>query len=187
MRNQKLFYGSSYDRGLDILLAMWPEIKKTYPDTTLDVCYGWDLFDKGYVNNPERMAWKNKIDAQMRQPGITHHGRVGKGDLQKIRQACGIWVYPTYFAEICCITALETQKDGLVSVTMDDFALKETVGAGFKIEGDIYEKETKKAFLDALLALMGDSKLFEAESKKAREFAKGYEWDTIAKKWSEEF
>lgn len=186
-KQHKLFYGSSYDRGLDILLSMWPKIKELYPDVTLDVCYGWDLFDKGYANNPERMNWKAKIDALMRQPGITHHGRVGKEDLQKIRSKCGIWVYPTYFAEINCITALEAQHDELVPVTMDDFALKESVGAGIKIGGDIYDIETKEKFLQALLKLLGDTATWEKESRKAREFAKGYEWDKIAKEWSKEF
>jgi glycosyltransferase involved in cell wall biosynthesis len=187
MRNHSLFFGSSYDRGLDILLGMWPEIKKIYPEATLDVCYGWDLFDKGYANNPERMNWKNKIDALMKQPGITHHGRVGKEELKLIRQKCGVWTYPTYFAEINCITALECQQDGLVPVTMDDFALKESVGSGFKIKGDIYDTEVKKEYLDTLMKLIGDRKLWEKESKKAQEFAKDFQWDKIAKEWSNNF
>lgn len=187
MRNHKLFYGSSYDRGLDILLKLWPKILEKYPDVTLDICYGWDLYDKGYANNPERMNWKDRMNNLMKQSGITHHGRVGKERLSEIRKACGIWVYPTYFAEINCITALEAQRDGLVSVTMSDFALKETVGAGFKIEGDIYDEETKETFLQALYKLLGDNDLWKKESKKASEFANKYNWDKIAEEWSKEF
>lgn len=183
MRNHKLFYGSSYDRGLDILLNMWPKIIEKFPDATLDVCYGWDLFDKGYANNPERMAWKERMNNLMTQAGITHHGRVGKEELGQIRKTCGIWVYPSYFAEINCITALECQRDGLVPVTMNDFALKETVGSGFKIEGDIYDEETQEAYLQSLLAVMGDNVLYEKESKEAKAFAKEYGWDTIASSW----
>lgn len=187
MKNHKLFYGSSYDRGLDILLKLYPRILEKFPDTTLDIAYGWDLFDKGYANNPERMSWKDRINELMKQKGITHHGRVGKERLDHIRKTCGIWVYPTYFSEINCITALECQRDGLVPVTMDDFALKETVGSGFKIGGDIYDQETQEAFLQSLLKVMGDDVLFQQESKKAVEFAKGYEWDKIATEWSKNF
>lgn len=187
MRQHRLWWQSSYDRGLDILLDMWPTIKEKYPDAELWITYGWDLFDKGFANNPERMNWKNKIEAKMKMPGITHFGRIGKKELAEKRKQCGIWAYCTYFAEISCIGALESQHDGLVPVTMNDFALKETVGAGFKIDGDIYDYEAKKEYLDTLLKVMGDEKLWEKESRKAQEFAKGYEWDRIAKEWSKDF
>ena len=125
-RNHKLFYASSYDRGLDILLSIWPDIKEAVPDATLDVAYGWDLFDKATVNNKERQAWKKIQLERLKQPGIKEHGRVSKDKLEEIRQECGIWAYPTYFTEINCITALEAQNDGLVPVTMNLGALKET-------------------------------------------------------------
>lgn len=187
MRNHKLFYASSYDRGLDILLKLWPRILEKYPKATLDIAYGWDLFDAGFKNNPERMAWRQKVNDMMNQKGITHHGRVGKDELAKIRKECGIWAYPTYFAEIFCITAVDSQLDGLVPVTMNDFALKETVGSGFKVDGDIYDEETQEAWLEALFKVMGNKKLWHEESGKAREFAKDYLWDKIADKWEEEF
>ncbi len=189
-RNHKLFYGSSYDRGLDILLSLWPKIKEKYPDATLDICYGWELFDKGYADNPERQAWKEKVSAQMKQPGITHHGRVGKEELKQIREKCGIWAYPTYFSEIFCITALDAQNDGLVPCTSDYGALAETVQSGFKVhaeDGDaIYDYEVKKQWLDNLFKLMDDEKLWEQESKKAREFAKDFSWDRISNQWIKE-
>lgn len=183
MRCHKLFYGSSYDRGLIHLLEMWPEIIKKFPKATLDVCYGWNLFDNAFQNNPERMAWKEKVNELMKQKGITHHGRVGKKELQKIRRKCGIWAYPTHFTEINCITALEAQRDGLVPVVMELAALKETVGSGFKIKGDIYIQGHKQRYLDQLIRVMGNRKLWGEESKKARKFAESYSWDLIAKQW----
>lgn len=167
---------------------MWPKILEKYPDATLDICYGWDLFDKGYANNPERMAWKEKINKLMQQKGITHHGRVGKEKLSEIRKACGIWAYPTYFQEINCITALECQRDGLIPVTMDSFALSETVGAGIKIKGDIYDPETKEAWLGGLFNVMDwNEAVFAKESRKAEQFARKYDWDNISQLWIKEF
>lgn len=187
MRHHKLFYGSSYDRGLPVLLEMWPEILKAYPDATLDVCYGWDLFVNAYKTNPERMAWRDKIDDLMKQKGINHHGRVGQEKLREIRKLCGIWAYPTWFTEINCITALEAQNDSLVPVVINYAALKETVGSGVRIEGDIYLPETKEEYLKELLALMGDEKRWQEESEKAKEFAKDFSWDLIATKWAKNF
>lgn len=101
-KNKQLnvFWGSSYDRGLQHLLKIWPEVIQVFPKATLQICYGWTLFDKAYHDNAERQAWKDKINDMMNQPGITHHGRVGKKELKEIRSQCGIWAYPTHF----CVT-----------------------------------------------------------------------------------
>lgn len=187
MRHHKLFYGSSYDRGLDILLKLWPKILARFPDATLDVCYGWELYDRAYADNPERMAWKERMNKLMEQKGITHHGRLGKQELTKVRSSCGIWAYPSYFAEINCITALECQRDGLLPVTMDAFALKETVHAGAKVPGDIYDDETQEAWLTALFTFMEDKQKWEEESKKAQNAIKNYSWDEIAAQWTHAF
>lgn len=183
-RQHRVFWGSSYDRGLDILLFMWPDVMKQYPDAELHICYGWNLFDKANSNNPERMQWKASVESMMNQPGVIHHGRIGKKELARVRKACGVWAYPTYFTEINCITALEAQHDGLVPVTMDYAALSETVGSGYKIEGDIRTIDVQEKFLEALLTVMGDTAIWEKESTKASEFAKNYTWDKIALKWN---
>jgi len=182
-KRHKLGYFSSYDRGLEHLLNIWSDIKDTVPKATLDVCYGWYLFDKAYGNNPERQAWKEKMNKLMEQEGIKHHGRVGQGELRKIRKSCGIWAYPTHFTEINCITALECQNDGLVPVVIELAALKETVGSGIKIQGDIYMPEVKEEYKRKLIALMLDPKRWAEESKKAKEFAKSYDWKIISKEW----
>lgn len=187
IRQHKLFYGSSYDRGCYHLLKMWPDIKKEIPDATLDICYGWTLFDGTFKNNPERMAWKAKMVDLMSQDGIKEHGRLNKADLAKLRQSCGIWAYPTDFTETNCITALDCQKDGVVPVVMELAALKETVGSGVKVQGDIYIKEDKEKYRDELIKMMTDEKRWTEESEKAREFAKSFYWENIAKVWIAEF
>lgn len=187
MRQHKLFWGSSYDRGIQHLLKMWPAIKEKYPDAELHIAYGWDLFDKGFANNPERMAWKDKINEQFKLPGITHHGRLGKTMLKQIRVQCGIWVYPVEFFEINCITALEAQNDGLVPVVVNYGALTETVQSGYKINGDIYDRETQEEFLTTLLYLMANEKAWEEESGKAQKFAREFSWNKISEKWRSHF
>lgn len=189
MKQHKLFYGSSYDRGLQHLLQMWPKIIEKFPDATLDICYGWDLFDKAFPDNPERIAWKERMVKAMHQQGITHHGRISKEELKKVREQCGIWAYPTDFTEINCITALECQQDGVVPVVINLAALKETVQSGVKIEGDIYDEggKTFDKYLTELLALMGDEKRWKEESEKGKEFAKNFAWEKISKKWEEQF
>lgn len=187
MIQHKLFWGSSYDRGLQHLLGMWPQIKEKYPDAELHVCYGWNTFLDFYKDNPERMGWKERIDKMMDKPGVIHHGRLSKEELRKVREECGIWAYPTHFTEINCMTALECQKDGCVPVTMKLAALEETVQSGVKIDGDIYDDETKEAYLTALLDMMGDEKKWKVEQGKGKKFVEQFTWDKVASKWQDEF
>lgn len=187
MRNHKLFYGSSYDRGLLVLLKMWPDILSKFPDAELHIAYGWDLFDRVTTNNAERQEWKKRMVEMMTQKGITEHGRLGKVELKKIRSECGILAYTADFQEIFCITAVEAQLDGLVPITPDLAALKETNIGGIIIEGDIYDPEVKRRYLAELLCLMGDENKWQEMSKNCQMAARQFAWEKIALKWRNVF
>lgn len=187
MINHKLFYGSSYDRGLIYLLKMWPKIKESVPDATLDICYGWVIFDKIAHDNPERQMWQAEMMKLMKQEGVTEHGRIGKEELRKVRQACGIWAHPATFREINCITALDVQSDGLVPVTMALGALAETACKGILIEGNIEEEEVQKKYLTELLALMRNEIKRQRMSVICKEFVRGYDWKNVGVSWIEAF
>ncbi len=166
---------------------MWPAIKEKYPDATLDICYGWGLFETRFANNPERMKWKEMVDEAMTQEGITHHGRIGHAEVDEITSKCGIWAYPTDFDEINCITALNCQKLGCVPCVINKAALSETVGAGVKVDGDIYDPDTRDEYLKQLLDLMGDEPRWREEIDKGIKFASSYSWKAIAEEWTKEF
>jgi glycosyltransferase involved in cell wall biosynthesis len=183
----KMLYASSYDRGLEHLLRMWPQLKAKIPTAELHIAYGWDMFLKGYANNPEMMKWKDKIEKLMEQSGITHHGRVSKSKLDEITANCDLWVYPTHFQETNCITALRSQSLGCVPVTMNLAALQDTVFSGIKIDGDIEDQETKDLYLKELTALAKDPKRLAEEKVKAIEGAKAYSWDKISTEWTKHF
>ncbi len=188
MRNKhKVIYTSSYDRGLQHLLEMWPDVKKAVPDAELHIYYGWQLFDKFYANNPSSMTWKNKMVEMMKYDGVTEHGRVPQPELEKIMKECGVWAYPVHFGEINCISAIKAQAFGCEPVVVNYAALKETVQFGRKVDGDIYDQETKDEFkkqlIDTLLNPLG-----EGERVKMQVWATvTYKWETIAKQWSDEF
>lgn len=183
----KMFYGSSYDRGLEHLLAIWKDVKKEVPTATLEVCYGWDLFDKVYTGNPERQAWKEKMNKLMEQDGITHHGRVGHPELEEIMTGCAIWAYPTHFYEISCITGMRAQMLGLVPVTTAYAALNETVQYGFKLDvsqDDIYEPTIKEQYKNALIFQLKKPN----DTKEMTEWANNkFSWKNTAITWGEEF
>lgn len=188
MRNLKrIIYTSSYDRGLEHLLGMWSDIKKAVPDAELHVYYGWQLFDRFYANNPGAMGWRNKMAELMTQDGITDHGRLAQPELVKELEQSGIWAYPTHFGEINCISAIKAQAFGCEPVVVNYAALKETVQFGRKVEGDIYEDETKEKFKKELIEAL-NSPMSEEKREDMMAWARSkYDWNTVAQQWSEEF
>src|ERR1035437_521417 len=97
MRQHKLLWQSSYDRGLNVLLKLWPEILAKYPNAELHIAYGWELFDIVTKTNAERQEWKATMVELMKQKGIKVHGRLGKTELKKLRKECGILAYCSDF------------------------------------------------------------------------------------------
>lgn len=184
---QRCIYTSSYDRGLEHLLVVWPDVKKAIPKAKLHIFYGWQLFDKFHAGNPASMAWKAKMVEMMKYDGITEHGRVAQPLMVEEYKKSGIWAYPTHFGEINCISGLKAQAYGCEPVVVNYAALREVVQFGRRVEGDIYDQETKEAYkkelIDALKHPMSEEKRHEM-MKWARE---NYTWEKIAKEWSEEF
>lgn len=189
MRDPKtVVYGSSYDRGLEHLLKMWPEVIKEVPDAKLRIFYGWVMFDKVMANNPERLAWKEKMEELMKQPGITHLGRISHGACAVEFENAGIWAYPAHFGEISCITAMRAQALGAVPVVVSYAALEETVQHGVKVKGDIYEPEVQAEFKRELIELLNAPDVQEDIRQEMMPWAKEkYTWTNVAKQWDEEF
>lgn len=186
--NKKICYTSSYDRGLEHLLKMWPDIKREVPEAELVIAYGWQLFVKFYSNNPASMAWKAKMDEMMKADGITHLDRLPQDKLAEEMKTCGIWAYPTHFGEISCISAMKAQCYGAIPVVVNYAALQTTVQHGIKVEGDIYDKETQDKFKQELISLLKDDKRQEKIRKPMMKWAKEtYSWDKVAEEWSDEF
>lgn len=186
----KLIWMSSYDRGLEWLLQMFPTIKAQVPQVTLDIFYGWELFTAIHQNNPERQAWKKKINGLMQQDGITHFGRVGHKELEKALSEAGIWSYPTDFGEISCISAMKAQCYGAIPVVSDFAALKETVQYGVKVPLDepykCRTKEWQETYIKALVEMLGST--HDGMRQQMMEDAKSrFAWSSVAISWGEEF
>jgi glycosyltransferase involved in cell wall biosynthesis len=182
----KVIYTSSYDRGLEHLLRIWPDVLKEVPSVTLDIYYGWKLFDKFYRNNPGMMAWKARMNKLMDHPSITDHGRVSQDEIENKMKSSHVWAYPTHFDEISCITAMKAQVFGCIPVVINKAALKETVQYGVKVEGDIFDPKVKKEYTKQLIKVLnGDHNVDVTEMKK---WAKNkYKWSSVAKQWGDEF
>lgn len=175
-RKNSVGYFSAYYRGLECLLDMWPKIRESVPDATLDVYYGWEswLALQGEDDFYERMERKFE---ELADSGVTVHGRVSHQELADAMRSIQVWAYPTEFTEIHCITALKAQEAGCYPVTTNVGALAETVQCGDKIN-------TKRIYTDTYK----QGKFIQAVVQALKEGRTGVgvpntDWSDVAKQW----
>ena len=186
----RFIYSSSPDRGLDVLLGLWPRIRKEVPDASLHVYYGFDNWVKAlqHRGNPTQLKWMEQIKAGLNQPGVHYHGRVGQAELADAFLRSGIWAYPTYFTETFCITAVEAMAAGVPVVTSDLAGLHDTVGKagiliGPKDAVNPYSPEYQEQFIQGCLTVLRDRAMRDWYVAAGLRKAAGYTPERMIEGW----
>lgn len=199
----KFIWSSSYDRGLETVLGMWPHIKARYNDATLDVYYGWNMYDRSIAQwnkiNPAQadylQAFKDKIVNQMiwlgvdGDSGIQEHGRVDQQTLANAMLESHIWPYTTQFMETFCITAIEMQAAGVIPITSNLAALTDNIAVkDLLVDGwpqNVSYQNQFLSVLDAVLAAPEDEILYARQE--GRRLAESMTWENAYTKWNDLF
>ena len=182
----KYFYSSSYDRGLEELLTMWPQIKEAIPDAELHVGYGMEVAEQlcKDMGDYARLNWIYSISSKMKSlSGVYSHERLGQQELADLQMSCEAWLYPPQsddnggWLETYCITALEAQAAKCKIISRDNGALPETIkhALWWKHGMDI---------VDTLLHL--DEKWDKVWTKENHDWAVSQTWDGVAIEWAKE-
>ncbi len=126
-----IIYSSRPERGLENLVrpgGIMERLGKIDNKFHLYVC--------GYDNTTEQMSGLyNALWAQCEKlTNVTNLGAIRKQRLADVQRQCDLWVYPTEFEEVSCITAMESMAAGLPGLTSRVAALPETcVGPGIAL------------------------------------------------------
>lgn len=144
-RNQnRLFYASSPDRGLETLLHVFERAREYNPDLELEVAYGFNNIDviidqdlNGVGKRYERR--RGDMVRKMEELGVKMLGRLPQPEVWKKWLEAGIWCYPTNFRETSCIVSMEAQALGAIPITVPCWALRDNVQYGFILPGDVKE------------------------------------------------
>lgn len=181
----RVIYASSYDRGLEQLLQIWPDVIKEVPDAELHVFYGWHTYDKMYEEGSVDGKFKEKMLPLLSQPKVFEHGRIGHKQLADEFVKSGIWAYPTSFPEISCITAMKAQTAHCVPICTDFAALKETVKSGLVIPGVGKDPNVLFEFKMCLLEMLKNKDAQEKVREIVRTKNHDFSWAKIAQDWSD--
>jgi len=182
-RARRLVYASTPFRGLDLLLAWFPAIRKACPDAELRVCSSMRIY--GISQQEDRARFGPLYDLTC-QPGVTLLGSVAQPQLAKEMAQARVLAYPNHWPETFCIAAIEAQAAGCPVITSSLGALPETVGdGGVCIPGDPRSDPAfRDRFIAEVVSLLTDDARWEAASRAAAYRARErYSWDLIAREW----
>jgi glycosyltransferase involved in cell wall biosynthesis len=134
-----VLFTSQPERGLDIMLELWPRVLERVPDAELVHTHApiYDtITDLKWV-----AAHRERIEHLSDQPGVKSLGSVAKPKLARLMWGARVWAHPSWatpysapFDELSCIAAMEAQAAGLWVVASAWGALPETVRVGALVE-----------------------------------------------------
>ena len=168
-KENQFIYASAPNRGLDILLDIWPEIHKELPDYILKIAGSTDMYSvkSNYSTDPGLNDQRNeflKIGTELynkvttgeipgteRLLGLSHQGLIN--ELEKSK---GL-LYPSTFPETCCHLLNMALHAGAVPITSQVGALVEKItngDNGITIPDDPASDEFKQNFVKAVVDIV---------------------------------
>jgi hypothetical protein len=146
-------YSSFPNRGLSIVLKMWPKIVTRYPEAVLNIFT--DVNNK-WANDfyPDELKEIKSILESYKElypTSVLNHGWVDKKTLANFWKETEVWFYPCKFKETFCLTALEAALTKTLAITNGLAALEDTVGdRGVTILGDVTTDEWQQTAFDKI-------------------------------------
>lgn len=156
------FYERLNDTGLEFLIC-------TYP----------------YIQNSDIQNLENQC--MQRVTGLTERGfpvstaSFAKHDLYRNIAESKAVIYPCNSSEIFCISAIEAQACGTVFLTIDEFAMKETVGYKGVAPGDA------EGFYQRLEAILEDEGFRAELEARGRQHVCQYSWKSVARRFIDDY
>lgn len=186
---------SSPDRSMLATTEVFRRVKEIIPEAKLEWAYGWDIFDNAHANDKKMLEWKENLVSKMNAAGVTQLGKIPQHEIAKLYEKANIFLYPTEFAEIDCISAKKAQLAGCQVICTDFAALEESVQEGVKIHSEKNKDnwclpyQISFAVEDEKMIQVFVDKTVEALKKdiiirdKAKEWGKTFDWSIVSRKW----
>jgi glycosyltransferase involved in cell wall biosynthesis len=178
-------YASSPDRGLDLLLEMWPEIRGD-EDAELHVAYGWQNLDNLIkLGRRDLLPFKETMERKIAETeGVVWRDRLGQGELARLYAESYAMLYPSHFLETSCISAMEAMAGGCVPVTSSAGNLKDVVGdAGIVVWGpnhtrsNPYSPAWRDFYVQVAKGVIYEMNVRRTAEARCRAKAQGFSWE----------
>jgi len=189
----KMIWASSHDRGLHWLLEAFPKIKQKVPYASLHVFYnfnGLDRFaqmeappDGEFAELVYRSKYIKEALRRLEGKGVYAHGSVSRDRIKQEMATARALVYPcdpVRFTETFGVTVLEACASGAVPILCTADAFEELWRHPSICVPPPYS-EHKEEFIKNTVWVLSDHLFYERVQRTSVEYAKKFEWSTIAK------
>lgn len=184
---------SSPDRSLRALAKIMHLVKKQIPEAKCQWAYGWDGYDAQRKDKVSKEL-KEEVETYRDLAGIESLGKVPQHEIADLYKKANVFLYPTEFYEIDCISVKKAQLAGCQVISTDFAALNESVQYGIKIHSEKNTKNWVKPYQidfsadDSLIPAFVDETVKALKAKKVerqamRDWAQKFNWDTISSQW----
>lgn len=186
---------SSADRHLESTLDIFEELIKREPNKPWKLAwyYGWGVFDYVHRENKEMMEWKktqtDRFDALKALGRAEGGSMLSHTEIAKKYLEAGIFLYPTSFLEVHCISILKAQAAGCRVISSDFAALEETSKYGYKVHTDgkrwgrdntFGDIENNEKYVEAILNYSPTKE----HTEKMIKWAKSVNWEFVSNEWN---
>ena len=169
----RFIFTSVPDRGLDNLWRMWHSIKKSIPDASLVITSDYRLWGVGEARNEKhRVRWLQHDD-------IHFMGAIPRKKLLEEELKAEIFLYPSSYEELFCISVAEAQVAGAYPITSAIGALP-TTNMGTVLHVDASDPRNDVTFIANVMEI-DRNKISELQEKAIKRF----NVDNIIKQWDE--
>lgn len=176
------------ERGVDVLLELWPAVRARVPEAELVCCHSpyYDFVDAWN----ERVApHRRQVSVLARQPGVRLLGPLPRTQLAQLLLGSRVYAHPSWetplgkrFHETFCISALEAQAAGLWTVASAWGALPETVRVGALIDGrDAPGAAWREAFVEQIVVGLTDRETQHRAVTAGPRAVRGQSWERAAR------
>lgn len=187
----RLTYTSAPERGLDVLLDIFPKIKAAVPEAELHVFSGKNFWQRSQAEDAKTYG---HLYQKAEQPGVVLRGAVRQVQLAQELQQAALFTYPMhpapkndFYAETFCIAVLEAQAAGVPVIATKDGALPEVIAdgqTGILIEGDPFSQVYQDKFARIVVELLRDpARTGRMSQAAARRAAANFPWSRVARLW----
>lgn len=190
----RLHWSSSWDRGLDNVLYLWPFIKKEIPEAELHCYYGTFNWKEACKKRNDQEGLKKiaELEEAAKQPGVFTYDRIGQKELAIEMCKASLLFYPSWFSETFFITGIECQYAGIPVICNNYAGVKTTLSDSAIMLGNgdpwwPYSKEGREKFLLKLISVLKNKEEWNYWSNKGKKNAQKYSWELVAKQWQRLF
>jgi glycosyltransferase involved in cell wall biosynthesis len=187
-----IVWASSPDRGLHVLLEIFPKIRQKIPDAILKIFYRFDPWYQGVKDamtpNGQRARYINECITRLGkygENGVFLIGAISNKEMARELLRSKVLAYtcePFRFTEGFSVTIMDACAGGCVPIISDVDAIGEVYAdAAEIIKGK--PSKNKERWIEAITTMLTDDERAEKAQDRARTFAQKFSRQEAAKSW----